>query len=175
MQSERLQRKAADVLYKVVFRRLPPSASRFGPLSKRLRSWAGRHILAQCGHSVNIERGASFGANVRLGDRSGIGLNCHLRGPITIGDDVMMAPEVMILTTAHVSDDLDRPMREQGNRLNEPVIVGDDVWIGARAIILPGVNVGAHSIIGAGSVVTRDIPEWSVAVGNPAAVVRSRR
>jgi maltose O-acetyltransferase len=93
---------------------------------------------------------------------------------VTIGEDVMMGPDVAIYALNHAFDDLTRPMLVQGHDSADPVKVGDDVWIGARAIILPGVEIGKGCIVGAGAVVTRSVPDYSVVAGNPAVVIRSR-
>jgi maltose O-acetyltransferase len=85
-----------------------------------------------------------------------------------------MGPEVAIWTTNHRFDRTDIPMMFQGNQVQKPVFIGNDVWIGTRAILLPGVHVGDHSIIGAGAVVAKDVPPWAIVVGNPARVVRYR-
>ncbi len=66
-------------------------------------------------------------------------------------------------------------MRGQGFSEEKAVVIGDDVWIGGRVIILPGVHVGSHSIIGAGAVVTKDVPEWAIVAGNPAIVKKYRK
>ena len=68
----------------------------------------------------------------------------------------------------------DIPMRLQGHRQYQPVLIEDDVWIGARAIILPGLRIGKGAIVGAGSVVTKDVPPYAICVGNPARVIKSR-
>jgi maltose O-acetyltransferase len=86
-----------------------------------------------------------------------------------------MGPEVIVLTVSHKYDRLDIPMRQQGHNKPEPVIIGDDVWIGTRAIIMPGISVGKGAIIGASSVVTKDVPEYAIVCGNPAKVVKSRK
>ena len=75
----------------------------------------------------------------------------------------------------HQFDRLDIPMNKQGAHSTEPVIIEDDVWIGMRAIILPDVRIGKGSVIGAGTIVTKDIPEYSVFCGNPGRVVKSRK
>ena len=85
----------------------------------------------------------------------------------------MMGPDVMIFTQNHKNDRLDIPMMLQTDP-KRPVVIGDDVWIAARAIILPGVTIGKGSIIGAGAVVTKDVPEYAVVGGNPARVIRYR-
>ena len=84
----------------------------------------------------------------------------------------MMGQEVIIYTTRHNDNRIDIPMMEQGMGNVLPVKIGDDVWIGGRVIILPGVTIGNGCIIGAGAVVTKDIPPYSVAVGVPAKVVK---
>lgn len=113
-----------------------------------------------------------FGANIEIGRHSYINFNVTMLdvGPILIGDNVMIAPNVQIYTATHDEDPL---LRRDWSVYGKPVVIGDDVWIGGGAIICPGVSIGARSIIGAGAVVTRDIPADSVAVGNPARVVRS--
>ncbi len=87
----------------------------------------------------------------------------------------MMGPEIMIFAYNHRNDRLDIPITQQGYEERRPVKLCDDVWIGARSIILPGVTVGSHSIVGTGAVVTRDVPEYCVVAGNPAKVVKDRR
>jgi maltose O-acetyltransferase len=86
----------------------------------------------------------------------------------------MMGPEVLILTTNHRTDSIERPMNQQGHQSAAAVTIENDVWIGARAIILAGVRIGAGSIVGAGAVVPKSIPPGVIAVGNPARVVRQR-
>ncbi len=171
----RARRRVSRLLYFWVFQHLPRSYMRGGSLAKRCRAWAGRGFLLRCGEQVNIERGAQLTGQVELGNRSGIGIDCRLHGPVTIGDDVMMGPDVVIIASEHGSEDLDRPMALQGFLPPRRVTIGDDVWIGTRVIVLPGVTIGAHSIVAAGAVVTKDVPEWSVVGGNPARVIRSRR
>ena len=87
----------------------------------------------------------------------------------------MMGPDVMIYTKNHNTERTDIPMIEQGNTQPRKVTIGDDVWIGARAIILPGVTIGQGSIVAAGSVVTKDVEPFSVVGGNPARVIKVRK
>lgn len=86
----------------------------------------------------------------------------------------MMGPEIIIISGSHNFERTDISMREQGAPPRRAVVIGNDVWIGTRSIILPGVNIGSHSIIGAGSVVTKDVPEWAIVAGNPAKIIRFR-
>lgn len=135
--------------------------------------WAKR-IISSLGDYANIEHGAIFGPQVSVGNRSGIGVNCELYGPVTIGNDVMMGPDVVIYTSGHKFDRIDVPMMDQGSIEPKPVRIGNDVWIGRRVMIMPGVTIGNGCVIGAGAVVTKDIPDYSVAVGVPAKVIKSR-
>ena len=86
-----------------------------------------------------------------------------------------MGPECKIYTINHRFNDIDKPMRLQGFQEERPVFIGDDVWIGGKVIILPGVHIGNHCIIGAGSVVTKDVPEWEIVAGNPARIKKYRK
>lgn len=90
-------------------------------------------------------------------------------GHIYIGDKVLIAPNVTLTTAAHP---VDPEQRAKGMQFNKDIHIGNNVWIGAGAIILPGVTIGDNSVIGAGSVVTKDIPANVVAVGNPCRVMR---
>jgi len=86
-----------------------------------------------------------------------------------------MAPDVIIWTISHALDRTDIPINQQGATEIQPVTIGNDVWIGKRAIIKPGVTVGNHAIIGAGSIVTKDIFACAIVAGNPARIIRMRK
>lgn len=86
----------------------------------------------------------------------------------------MMGPDVIIITGNHEFNRIDIPMRDQGETRPESVVIDDDVWIGTRSIILPGVHIEKGAIIGAGAVVTKDVPEYAVVGGNPAKVIKYR-
>ena len=162
-------------LYNILAKHLPISYSHIKLGQRKLRAFCGRLILKKCGKNVNIERGAVFSSKVELGDNSGIGINASIGGKCIIGKDVMMGPQCIIYTRNHKNDDLTRPMRGQGFTEEKTVVIGDDFWIGGRVTILPGVHIGSHSIIGAGAVVTKDVPEWAVVAGNPAVVKKYRK
>ena len=131
-------------------------------------------MLENCGKNVNIESGATFSSKVTLGDYSGIGINAKIYGTCYIGKYVMMGTDVTIITRNHRFDRTDIPMMEQGFEEERPVYIGNDVWIGDRALILPGVHIGDGSIIAAGAVVTKDVPPYSIVAGVPARKIRDR-
>jgi maltose O-acetyltransferase len=113
-----------------------------------------------------------YGTHVRIGARSfaNYGLVALDVAAITIGDDVQIGPGVQLLTPTHP---VEAEPRRQKWEAAEPITIGDNVWLGGGVIVLPGVTIGADTVVGAGSVVTRDLPAGVVAVGNPARVVRT--
>lgn len=164
--------KMLFILYKVTAQWLP--ISQRSSLAKKMRGFFGKRIVTQFGTNVNIERNAVFSSELEIGNNSGIGIDCEVYGPVTIGNNVMMGPEVVIYTSGHKHDRIDIPMMEQGSSETQPVIIGNDVWIGRRAIIMPGVTIGDGVIVGAGAVVTKNIEPYMVAVGVPAKAIKSR-
>lgn len=162
------------VVYYSVLMHLPSRS--FGPFGVRLREIAARRIFRSCGKNINIASEVRFGRGNRLsiGDRSGIGERGYIvcMNDVTIGSDVMIGPEVMILTGGHDYSDPALTLIDQ-RTVSAPVVINDDVWIGARALILPGVTVGTRAVIAAGSVVTRDVPSGTIVAGNPARTIKS--
>ncbi|MEU8792785.1 sugar O-acetyltransferase [Streptomyces sp. NPDC048643] len=114
---------------------------------------------------------AGFGSNVHIGDDffGNVNLTFVDDVGIRIGDSVMIAPSVTLTTTGHP---VHPARRVDFARFSEPIVIEDKVWIGSNAVVLPGVRVGYGSVVGAGSVVSRDIPPMSVAVGTPCRVLR---
>jgi len=165
------------ILYYGFAQWLPRSYMLFGPLARIIRGWICRPMFDKCGKNVNIESRAFFhsGRQISIGDNSGIGVRAFLSGKISIGKNVMMGEDVIIITRNHNFADITIPMNQQGFKNEEPVEIGDDVWISTRVIILPGVKIGKGVIIGAGAVVTKDVPEYAIVGGNPAKVIKSRK
>jgi len=170
----RIKRLLGKIIYNIIAKHLPISHSTVNFGSRKLRQICGKLILNKCGHNVNIEKGAEFDANVTLGNNSGIGIRATIGSEVYIGDDVMMGPDCIIYTANHRFDRVDIPMREQGFLGVRPVVIGNDVWIGGRVIILPGVRIGEGAIIGAGSVVSKDVPPYAIVGGVPAKVIKYR-
>lgn len=161
------------VLYYLIVNKIP---HKFG--GRKLRLLLFKCIADRVGTNVNILPNVHIGKGKKLviGNHSGIGVNSRLdlTNSITLGDNVMAGPEVMIFTGVHHYNDTTIPMSQQGST-SEPVRIGNDVWIGARVIILPGVTIGNGAIIGAGSVVTKDVEDFSVVAGNPATKIKQRK
>jgi maltose O-acetyltransferase len=170
-------KKIILVSYYLLFRNLPSTTMPGGKVFNLLRSKAASILFLEAGQNIVIKRGAYFGtgSKVRIGDRSQIGENSRMEHDTILGDDVMMGLEVMILATRHSHHRLTPPLIEQGYDERTPVVVGNDVWVGARAILLPGVQIGDHSIIAAGAVVTKDVEPYSIVAGVPAKKIKDRR
>lgn len=113
-----------------------------------------------------------YGFNIFLGENFFANHHCVMLDAdrITIGDNVLLGPGVHFYTTTHP---LNCEQRRQGIQLRAPIVVGDDCWIGGNSIIMPGVTIGGGAVIGAGSVVTQNIPEFSLAYGNPCRVQKN--
>lgn len=171
----KLIRAFAILTYDLIAVHLPASHQKWSFGAKRLRAFCARHMLTSCGENVNVERHARFGRGVTLGDRPGIGINASIGEQTHIGSDVMMGPDCVIYTRNHRFDRLDIPMREQGYGPVEPVVIGDDCWIGGRVTILPGVHIGNGAVIAAGAVVTKDVPPFAVVGGVPAKIIYNRK
>ena len=132
-----------------------------------------RQLFAKGGDTVWMQPPffCDYGGNIELGERVFFNFNCVVLDvcPVQIGSFTLFGPGVQILTPMHpLNADL-RRKQEYG----KPIVIGSDVWVGGGALILPGVKVGSRAVIGAGSVVTRDIPDNVFAAGNPCRVIRS--
>ena len=131
-----------------------------------------RTLFGRGGESVWMQPPffCDYGANIHLGERVFFNFNCVVLDvcPVKIGDFTLFGPGVQILTPMHPINAEQRRREEFG----KPIAVGSDVWVGGGALILAGVRIGSRSIIGAGSVVTRDVPEGVFAAGNPCRVIR---
>ena len=173
-------RKLWLILYLTLAKWLPGTDKAFpgAKLVRRFRTGLAMKCLDSHGSNNNVEHGADFcsGKGISVGSYVGFGVNCRIQGPLVMGDYVMMAPDVVILGgQTHATDRLDIPMGLQGVTPTRTTTIGNDVWIGTRAIIKGGVNIGNGVIIGAGAVVTKDVPDFAVVAGNPARIIKSRK
>ena len=147
------------------------NASREG--DQELRRFICTELFGDAGQSVWMQPPfyCDYGSNIELGDRVFFNFNCIVLDVcrVTIGDYTMFGPAVQILTPMHPLNAELRRKQEYG----KPIEIGSDVWVGGGALILPGVRIGSRSVIGAGSVVTRDIPDGVFAAGNPCRLIRT--
>lgn len=116
----------------------------------------------------------SNGRNVNIGRCCQINESVFIQGA-RIGRYVMIAPHVSILSSLHITQNCETPMILQGSTAHHYPVIGDDVWIGRNVVIMPGVRIGKGSIIGAGAIVTKDVPEYTVVGGVPAKEIKKRR
>jgi acetyltransferase-like isoleucine patch superfamily enzyme len=151
-----IKKGKGSVIYRSVRKDLPPfHAFRLG-----------RYSVVESYSCINNAVG-----DLIIGDYTRVGIGNTIIGPVTIGNHVNLAQQVTVTALNHNYEDASKLMDEQGIT-TRPVVIEDDVWIGAGSIILPGVTIGRHAIVGAGSVVTHDVPPFTVSVGSPARVVK---
>lgn len=174
MRIKNLKRKIGRVLYVGIGKHLPMSGAKPSFGSRRFRQFCAHLILTDCGKWVNIDKGTTFASDLKLGEGSGLAKNCSIPSGVSIGDYCMIGVDVMMFTNEHGHDRLDIPMGQQGRTEIKPIVIGNDVWIGSRSIIMKGTHIGNGAIVAAGSVVTKDIPPYEIWGGNPAHFLRSR-
>ncbi|WP_246142824.1 sugar O-acetyltransferase [Nocardioides rubriscoriae] len=145
------------------------TTARQGPLRRRLLE----QLLGSVGEGTEIRPPfqVDYGSQITIGARcfANFGLVALDVAAITIGDDVQIGPNVQLLTPTHPLDPGPRRDKWEGA---QPITIGDNVWLGGGVIVCPGVTIGADTVVGAGSVVTKDLPARVLAVGNPARVIR---
>ncbi len=144
------------------------------PTEKEKQQKLLREILGKMGEQCSIEAPfhCDYGYNIEVGENFFANFNCVILdvGKVTIGNNVMFAPNVSIYTAGHP---IHPDSRNSGYEYGIAVTIGDNVWVGGNVVINPDVHIGNNVVIGSGSVVTKDIPDNSIAVGNPCRVIRS--
>lgn len=148
-----------------------------GEFKRSLRD-SGRPGVIDLGDEVWIERGAvlwAYGGSIRLASRAFVGPRAVIygHGGVEIGEWSMVSMGAVILSSNHAIPAMDRAMRWEPDELR-PTKIGRDVWIGANAVVLGGVSIGDGAVVGAGSIVTRDVERGAIVAGNPARLVRRR-
>lgn len=163
-------------IYLLTLNKVPDKNSHKGIINA-LKVKILRRLFNKMGENINIMNNIdfSFGSNISIGDNSGIGKNCYMNDAekISIGNNVLIGQDVMIFTSNHKTNK-DELIRLQGFNLGQ-VKIGDDVWIGARVIILPNVTINRGAVIGAGAVVTKDVDEYTIVGGVPAKKIGIRQ
>ena len=160
-----------DIAYGEFLRWLPDDPG----IWKRRKYYRKR--LQACGENLIVLQGVWMFCPEKIGLGNDVTIAGDVKinagGGLTAGDDVLIGPDTKIWTQNHRFDDPTKPIPEQGWTY-KPVIIGNDVWVAAHCVILPGVIIGDHAVVGAGSVVTKAVPEWAVVAGNPAKIVKYR-
>ena len=133
------------------------------------RFWLGQKSVIESYSCINNAVG-----DVTIGDQTRIGIHCTVIGPVCIGNNVNLAQGITVTALNHNFKDATKRIDEQGIS-TKPVVISDDVWIGANAVILPGVTIGRHVVVAAGAVVTKDVPDNCVVGGVPAKVIKEIR
>ena len=128
--------------------------------------WLGDYSVVESFACINNAVG-----DVIIGDHTRIGLHNTIIGPVTIGSHVNLAQGITITALNHNFDDSEKRIDQQGISTKE-VVLEDDIWVGANAVILPGVTIGKHAVVAAGAIVTKDVPSHSLVAGVPAKVIR---
>ncbi len=167
--------KIKIIIYYLFISRLPNS--RLLKAANKIRVWYVCHILKiMTSDSDNYFENRVY---IGSGNLLTIGKCCHINENVFIqgagiGNYVMIAPHVTILSRSHKKDRLDIPMIKQGETEDEPPIIEDDVWIGRNAIVMPGVRIGSGSIVAAGAVVVQNVGKKQIVGGVPAKLIRNR-
>lgn len=141
----------------------------FGKISNKIRVFFARRISKGIDKKAFIDKGSFIDTNVVIKENGCVGKKCLISSNVTIGKNTMMGPEVLFFTSNHKKD-VEKHCFVEGYEENRPIKIGDNCWIGQRSIILGGVEIGDFVTIGAGSVVTKDVPSNCLAAGNPAVV-----
>jgi len=172
---EYVMKKVKLIIYYLIISKLPHS--RLHIIFNQIRCWYVAKIL----NIIKYDKENYFEDNIYIGDTSKltIGKHCHINENVfiqgaNIGNYVMIAPNVTILNSTHNYKNTDIPMILQGGEENLNTTIEDDVWIGRNAIIMPNLILGKGSVIGAGSVVTKDVAPYSVMGGVPAKLIKRR-
>jgi len=174
--SARVKKILGLILYYGFTSHLPRTSLGFiGKVSKKIRALSVELFFDKVGKNVNVDRNCYVGkGRIEIGDNSGIGRDSEVYGKLVIGCNVLVAPEVVFYTRNHKTKLRALPIIKQGYTEESPIVIGDDVWIGRRAMIMPGVNIGNGSVIAAGSVVTKSIQAFTIVGGVPAKEIGKR-
>lgn len=162
------------IIYYFVLKHLPSTSMPFGSCSNLIRSFFCKLIFKKVGNKTVIKRGVYFGngKEIVIGNNSQLGENCRVPNNIIIGNNVMMGFECVFFGVKHRISLTNKPFIDQGYEKVKPIIVEDNVWIGARTIVLPGIKIKKNCIIGAGSVLTKNTESNYIYGGVPAIKIK---
>ena len=166
-------KKICYLFYLVFLKNTPEDYRPYAMFFPWLRSKFVSLYIQKAGIKPRVKKGAEISPNATIGNRSELGTRCLIQANVHLGDDVIMGPDVKIYSRNHKFDRLDIPIGRQGKNYYQTYI-GNDVWLGANVIVTAGCKVGNHAIIAAGAIVTQDIPDYAIAGGVPAKIIKYR-
>jgi maltose O-acetyltransferase len=166
-------RKICYLCYLLLLKNTPEDYRPYAMFFPWLRSKFVSLYLEKSGVKPRVKKGAEISPNASIGNYTELGTRCMIQANVSLGDDVIMGPDVKIYSRNHKFDRLDIPISKQGKNFYH-TIIGNDVWLGANVIVTAGCKVGDHAIIGAGAVVTKDIPAYAITGGVPAKIIKFR-
>lgn len=166
-------KKIIYFLYIAFFRYTPEIYRPYALFFPWLRKILVKGFVKKSGKQIRVKRNADISMFIEIGDFSEVGSNCIIQSNTYIGNNVIMGPDVKIYTKNHRYDSLEIPIQDQGHT-EERVVIGNDVWLSANVVVMPGVRIGNHAIVAAGAVVTKDVPDFAIVGGVPAKVLKFR-
>jgi maltose O-acetyltransferase len=161
-------------LYISLFRFTPEIYRPYALFFPHLRRFLVKGFVKNCGKGIRVKHNADVGMFIKIGNFSELGTNCVIQSNTEIGNNVIMGPDVKIYTKNHNYASLDIPIQYQGHT-SEKTVIGNDVWLGANVVVTPGVIIGSHSVVAAGAIVTKNVPEYAIVGGVPARVLKYRK
>ena len=166
-------KKILYFIYLVFFRNTPENYRPYALFFPWMRSFLVKNYLKKCGTKPLVKNRAEISLYATVGNFTEIGTRAMIQSNVHLGDYVIMGPDVKIYSRNHKYDSLEVPIANQGKNYYE-TFIGNDVWIGANVVITAGCKVGNHTVIAAGAVVTKDIPDYAVVGGVPAKILKYR-
>lgn len=169
-----MKKKFLLILYYCIVRHLPATYFPMGMFFNSIRIGVLRGLM-KIGNHTKVQPGFKFGQRdiIVIGDHCQVNEDVYIQSAM-IGNYVMIAQHVAILAVTHNFEAIDVPIILQGSTGVKPVIINDDVWIGRNVVVMPGITIGKGAIVGAGAVVTKDVPPYAIVGGVPAKVIRYR-
>lgn len=169
-----IKRKIFYLIYNLIAKYLPRTYMPYSFGSKYIRSFLIKNFINECGENLNIQTNVLLSPFIEIGDNVEINENVRIRANIKIGNDVLIAPNVQLISINHEYKDTEKSIKNQGE-IAGYIHIKNDVWIGSNAIVLPNTTLSQGCIVGAGSIVTKDVPAYTIVGGNPAKVIKYRK
>lgn len=167
-----LLKKIYYFLYTVLFRHTAEDTRPYSFFFPWIRNILIKHSILKCGNNIRVKSNANISPNIIIGNNSELGTRCNIQANTEIGNNVIMGPDVKIYTRNHNYENPSIPIQFQGKNMKN-VVIGNNVWIGANVVILPGVRIGNNTIIAAGAIVSKSFEDNCIIGGNPAKKIKN--